>query len=61
MKMQVTVVMVRQATWVLSMKLEESIVVYLWEKPGSINQIYNNTKDESCCTNFIRQDFSSST
>ena len=32
-RMQVTVVMVRQATCLLSVKLEESIAVYLWGKP----------------------------
>ena len=49
--------MVRQATCMLA-KLEESISVYLWGKPMWHPSIHSNTKDETCGSNFISQDFS---
>ena len=56
--MQVTVVMVRQATCALSVKLEELIAVYLYGKsPCSTHQIHN-TKDGTFNSNFISQDWS---
>ena len=45
----------------LSVKLEESIAVYLWEKPCSTHQIHYHTKDGTCSSNFISQNVSATT